>query len=284
MSVEAAASGAIRILTHSMIQACEINSVRRGYDPRDFALVAFGGAGPLFACEIAREMNIPTVIIPPSPGLTSALGLLASDVIYEQSRTVMGSSSNPEPSQLEADFSKLEIDILHQLRTDGFQESDIEITRQVDCRYAGQGYELRSDAPKGPVNADYLEAIRLGFDAAHLRQYGKDFPKKPIQIVNIRIQGRGRTVPLQATTFATADNPDADVAKTGSRIANYLKDGELVALQTPCYDRTKLQPGHHLNGPAIVDQMDSTTVIPPGFGGEVDASGNIVLKPNGSAA
>jgi len=284
MSVEAAASGAIRILTHSMIQACEINSVRRGYDPRDFALVAFGGAGPLFACEIAREMNIPTVIIPPSPGLTSALGLLASDVIYEQSRTVMGSSSNPEPSQLEADFSKLEIDILHQLRTDGFQESDIEITRQVDCRYAGQGYELRSDAPKGSVNTDYLEAIRLGFDAAHLRQYGKNFPEKPIQIVNIRIQGRGRTVPLQAITFVTADNPDADVAKTGSRIANYLKDGELVALQTPCYDRTKLQPGHHLNGPAIVDQMDSTTVIPPGFGGGVDASGNIVLKPNGGAA
>ena len=284
MSVEAAASGAIRILTHSMIQACEINSVRRGYDPRDFALVAFGGAGPLFACEIAREMNIPTVIIPPSPGLTSALGLLASDVIYEQSRTVMVSSSNPETSQLEADFSKLEIDILHQLRTDGFHESDIEITRQVDCRYAGQGYELRSDAPKGPVDADYLEAIRVGFDAAHLRQYGKDFPKKPIQIVNIRIQGRGQTVPLQATTFVTADTPDADVAKTGSRIVNYLKDGELVELQTPCYDRTKLRPGHHLNGPAIIDQMDSTTIIPPGFSGQVDDSGNIVLKPNGGTA
>lgn len=282
MSVEEAASGAIHILIHSMVQACEINSIRRGYDPRDFALVAFGGAGPLFACEIAREMDIPAVIIPPSPGLTSALGLLASDVIYEQSRTVMTSSSNPETSQLEAEFSKLKIDILRQLHADGFHENDIEITHQVDCRYAGQGYELRSDAPSGPVNADYLAAIRKGFDAAHLRQYGKDFPEKPIQIVNIRIQGRGKTVPLQASTFVTARTPDANAAKTGSRISSYLKDGELVALQTPCYDRRKLKPGHHLNGPAIVDQMDSTTVIPPDFSGKVDASGNIVLKPNGS--
>lgn len=279
MSVEAAASGAIRILTHSMIQACEINSVRRGYDPRDFALVAFGGAGPLFACEIAREMNIPAVIIPPTPGLTSALGLLASDVTYEQSRTVMASSANPETELLEADFAKLEVVILGQLRDDGFQDADIEITRQVDCRYAGQGYELRSDAPEGPVDAAYLEAIRAGFDAAHLRQYGKDFPEKQVQIVNIRIQGRGRTVPLQATTSVMADDADPINAKTGSRLAYYLQEGEPIGLQTPSFDRLKLHPGHKLIGPAIVDQMDTTTVIPPGFGGVVDASGNIVLKP-----
>ena len=283
MSVEAAAGGAIRILTHSMIQACEINSVRRGYDPRDFALVAFGGAGPLFACEIAREMGIPAVVIPPAPGLTSAQGLLTSDVVYEQSRTVMASSAERDGERVEADFAALEAEIAGQLRADRFEDAEIELTRQADCRYVGQGYELRSDAPPGPMNKDSWRMIRTGFDAAHKRQYGKDFPEKPVQIVNIRVQGRGRTADLTPAHLTPSPDADASGAQTGTRLAVFVHDGDPETLDTPRYDRAKLRPGHRLTGPAIVDQMDTTTVIPPGFSGLVDPAGNIVLRPSGGA-
>ena len=141
MSVEEAAAGAIHILTHSMTRACEINSIRRGFDVRDFALVAFGGAGPLFACAIANELSVSTIVIPPNPGLTSALGLLASDVVYEKSQTVMLDLNKATVDKLKRAYNGLESVLNSMLEKDGFEKEKVSLERAADCRYEGQGYE-----------------------------------------------------------------------------------------------------------------------------------------------
>ena len=149
MSPEKAALGTVTILNHGMTQAVELNSVRRGYDPREFALVAFGGAGPLHACEIAQTLRIPAVAVPPAPGITSAMGLLASDITRTVGRTVFQVASEADGGRLEREFTEIETDVRSQLQADGIDGSHIAITREADCRYVGQGYELR--VPFRPV-------------------------------------------------------------------------------------------------------------------------------------
>ena len=195
-SVDEAALGAIKILTHNMVQAIEINSVRRGYDPRDFALVAFGGGGPLFACDIARELGIPAVVIPTAPGLTSALGLLTTDVAYEQSRTTMQFVSTADIARLAAAYSELEADLREQLVADGFDDNDIRLVRFADCRYRGQGYELRTPAPSGAIDRDFLNRLARAFGAEHRRIYNHEYADRDVQIVNIRVVGTGAIPPL----------------------------------------------------------------------------------------
>lgn len=268
---EDAAAGAIRILTHSMVQAAEINSVRRGYDPRDFALVAFGGAGPLFAAEIAAELGVPHIVIPPTPGLTSALGLLVSDIAYERAQTVMATTAAPDDAALAAGFASLEKEIAAQLAHDGFAPAETRLIREAECRYQGQGYELPVAVPAGPVTGATWQAIRAAFDAAHSRRYGKAFPEKAVQIVNIRVRGIG-PAPRLAPAVPEPAGGEAQPTTTAPAIFG----GQ--AHPTPRYDRAELRPGHGLTGPAIVDQMDTTTVIPPGFAARVDAAGNLVME------
>jgi N-methylhydantoinase A/oxoprolinase/acetone carboxylase beta subunit len=278
-SIEEAALGALKILTHSMIQAIEINSVRRGYDPRDFALVAFGGGGPLFGCEIARELSIPHAVIPTSPGLTSALGLLTTDVAYEQSRTVMQTTSPEAASRLAADYEALEALVQAQLLCDGFAPGETRVARFADCRYRGQGYELRTPVPAGDLDEMAIRAIRDAFHAEHRRAYGKDFPEKDVQIVNIRVVGVGAVPPLAPKHIPTGTgNPEN--ALTSIRSVWFEVDGCATRLDTPRYARSALKAGDRMEGPAIVDQMDTTTVIPPGFTARVDGFGNIVISLN----
>src|SRR5262245_42820482 len=160
MSVEEAALAAIRILTHNMVLAIEVNSVRKGYDPREFALVAFGGAGPLFGCDIARELAIPVVIVPPAPGLTSALGLLTTDIAYDFSATQIQNLSRPDLGRLGATIAELEARALAQLERDGIPPERVTLVRHAECRYAGQGYELRAAAPDSAVDAGFAEALK----------------------------------------------------------------------------------------------------------------------------
>ncbi|MEM1287606.1 MAG: hydantoinase/oxoprolinase family protein [Pseudomonadota bacterium] len=278
MTAQEAAIGTIRILTHSMVQAAEINSVRRGYDPRDFSLVAFGGAGPLFAAEIARELGVARVIVPPAPGLTSALGLLATDIAYDRALTVMASTAKPDNDGLAAAFAGLETEIAAQLAADGFAAGDTLLTRQADCRYIGQGHELSVAFPSGAITADSWREIRRRFDAAHARQYGKKFPEKPMQIVNVRVTGTGRMPQLAKPNISPADGPDPLAALITTRPAVFSASGNVETYATPRYDRSRLAPGHRIAGPAIIDQMDTTTVIPPGFSAHVDAAANLILE------
>lgn len=279
MSGHRAALGAIKILTHSMVQAIEVNSVRKGYDPRDFALVAFGGAGPLFAVDIARALGVPTVVIPPAPGLTSALGLLASDVAYDFSQTLLTGTA-PESADLErlsAAFAGLEKRARDQLRADGFPQAAIRIERIAECRYEGQGYELRAPTPPGPIDEGFLGKVRSAFDAEHDREYGDSSPDKPVTIVNIRVVGTGSIPRAEMPGIAegTADCPPAALSSRSAVV--FDTDGEVSVVDTPRYDRDRLLAGNVIQGPAVIDQMDSTTVLAADTRAVVDRHGSLII-------
>lgn len=282
VSIEDAAMGAIRILTHNMVQAIEVNSVRRGFDPRDFALVAFGGAGALFATSIAVELAIPKVIIPTAPGLTSALGLLTSNVSYDQGRTVMTDTANPDFEVLKKAYADLETAATEQLARDGFKGEDARIVRYADCRYLGQGYELRTDAAAGSVDGGFIESLRRAFDAAHQRSYGSSFPQKPVQIVNARVVAIGVIPGLSAPRSPSQAETEAENAVRSTGPASFRIDRQTNTMETKRYDRSQLAPGHTVPGPAIVEQMDTTTVIPPGLSATVDPVGNLIILNGGS--
>ena len=280
MSVEEAAAGAIHILTHSMTRACEINSIRRGFDVRDFALVAFGGAGPLFACAIANELSVSTIVIPPNPGLTSALGLLASDIVYEKSQTVMLVANKANVDKLKSAYNELESVLYSMLKADGFKKDEISLERAADCRYEGQGYELVTPYPKTNESSkiNLSELLTKNFHAQHEKQYGKSFPEKNIQIVNIRARGRGATAQVKACNLKKMSITGKKAEPCSSAKAYFLSDGKLLYLETPRYSRKDLLPGHNILGPAIIDQMDSTTMVLPDWKAKIDQMGNIIIS------
>jgi 5-oxoprolinase (ATP-hydrolysing) len=163
-----ASLGVLQIQKYGMTQAIELNSVRRGYDPRDFTLVAAGGAGPLFACDIALELEIPRVLVPPHPGITSATGLLATDVVHELVATAMQRLARLDAARLEAQYAGLERQALAQLAEEGYEGERALVTRLADCRYAGQGYEVRVRVPGGPIDGEgWVERCVEAFHLAH---------------------------------------------------------------------------------------------------------------------
>jgi N-methylhydantoinase A/oxoprolinase/acetone carboxylase beta subunit len=282
MSVEEASMGAVQILTHSMVQSIEENSVRKGYDPRDFALVAEGGAGPLFAAQIALEVGTPWVLVPNFPGVTAALGLLATDMVYEYVSTVYQRLSKLEPDALSRAFEELEAQAAAQLEADGVPGDRMVIQRVADCRYLGQGYELRVDVPSGAIDAAWAAKVRADFDDIHLREYSRRFEEADVEIPNVRVRGIGLMPPLEMPETAPGPASPAEAMRHEGD-AWFRVGGALDKVATRYYDRAALKAGHRLEGPAIVNQYDSTTVIPPGIGAHVDRFGNIVIGTGGAA-
>ena len=275
--------GAIQILTHSMVQSIEENSVRKGYDPRDFALVAEGGAGPLFAAQIALEVGTPWALVPGFPGVTAALGLLATDMVYEYGATVYQRLSRLDAAALESSFAELEEQARAQLAADGVPPDRIVLQRVADCRYLGQGYELRVDCGGGPVDEAWVGRLRGDFDDIHEREYSRRFEDADVEIPNVRVRGIGLQPKLQATGLEPgSESPEAALRHEGD--AWFRVGGRLAAVPTRFYDRAALAPGNVLLGPAIVNQYDSTTVIPPEVSAHVDRFGNIVIATGGSPA
>ena len=279
MSVEEAALGGIKILNHGMIQSIEMNSVRKGYDPREFALVAFGGAGPLAACEVAAELAIPMVIVPPNPGLTSALGLLATDLSYDYSRTQLQILSKPDRAKIEEDYAHLEGLAAAQLEQDRIGAGDRLFIRIAECRYQGQGYELRVDAPDGAVDDGFVAKLVEGFHVVHQREYGKRFDDKDVELVNVRVVGVGR-IPELRTKLLDEGGPEPDAGALSVHRDVVFDDGagKPRAIATPHYDRARLKSGNVIRGPAIVEQPDTTTLVLPGLTAEVDRYANILIK------
>ncbi len=276
MSVEEASMGAVLILTHSMVQSIEENSVRKGYDPRDFALVAEGGAGPLFAAQIALEVGTPSVVVPNYPGVTAALGLLATDMVYEYGSTVYERLSSLDAGSLQAAFEELERQARAQLEEDGVAAEQILVQRVADCRYLGQGYELRVDVDSGAIDDAWAEKVRGDFHDIHEREYSRRFEDSDIEIPNVRVRGIGLMPPLKVPEVEHGDE-SPDEALRYERDAWFRVGGSLEQVPTRFYDRTALRAGNRLEGPAIVNQYDSTTVIPPGLTAHVDRFGNIVI-------
>jgi len=275
MSVEEASMGAVQILTHSMVQSIEENSVRKGYDPRDFALVAEGGAGPLFAAQIALEVGTPSVVVPNYPGVTAALGLLATDMVYEYVTTVYQRVSKLDPATLAEAFAELESRARTQLEEDGVPPDRLLIQRVADCRYLGQGYELRVDVPSGSIDDAWVEKVRGDFHDIHEREYSRRFEESDIEIPNVRVRGIGLMPRLEVPEVDAGELPGDALRHEAD--AWFRVGGALEAVATRYYDRAALKAGNRLEGPAIVNQYDSTTVIPPGLSAQIDRFGNIVI-------
>ncbi len=275
MSLEEAALGALQIQKFSMVQAIELNSVRRGYDPRDFTLVAAGGAGPLFACDIAMELEVPRVLVPPHPGILSATGLLATDMQHEFVTTERQPLATLDRDRLVDRFEALTSQAVARLDSDGVAERDRLIRRLADCRYAGQGYEVRFDVPAGEIDDAWIEALADGFHRAHEAEYGHRFDA-PIEIINIRAIAIGRIPDLAWPTIEDGGS-DGRAAALLRQPVVFEVEGKRESHETPFYDRAALRAGDRIAGPAIVEQYDTTVVIPPRCEAAIDRHGNIVI-------
>jgi 5-oxoprolinase (ATP-hydrolysing) len=275
MSVEQAALGALHIQKYGMAQAIELNSVRRGYDPREFTLVAAGGAGPLFACDLALELEIGRVLVPPYPGIVAAAGLLATDLEHEFVATERHPLKTLDRARLQRRYDELVAQAVAQLESDGVVEERRLVRRLADCRYAGQGYEVRFDVPAGDMDDAWVEALKDGFHRAHEAEYGHRFDAE-IEIINIRAVGIGRVDELQPTELEQGDG-DPSRARTLEREVVFDVEGKPETRVAPFYERELLRAGDRVEGPAVIEQYDSTTVVPPGLVAEIDRHGNIVV-------
>ena len=270
MSTEEAALAILTIVNANMVREVRVHSIRRGYDPRECTLVPFGGAGPLHACEVADELQVPRILVPPAPGVTSARGLLATDLRYDSVRTVSTMLGDVELAALEQVFDAMEKDVLERFATDTGPAPVL--TRRADCRYAGQGYELPISFDD--IGGDWREQASEGFHAQHMAEYGFNFPGHPIQIVNLRVTAVSE-IEGKPMTVVASGSADASAARTGSRRILFSPDDGHV--DVPTYDRGALLAGNRIDGPAVITEMDSTIVMTPGFAGEVLGDGTILL-------
>lgn len=275
MSIEEAALGALQIQKFGMTQAIEQNSVRRGYDPRDFTLVAAGGAGALFACEIAAELEVPHVLVPAHPGIIAGIGLLATDEQYEFVATNRFSFASADAAVIQASYEELEREANAQLDAEEVPAERRKIVWLADARYEGQGYEIRFVVPEGPVTTAWLDQAEAAFHDAHFEEYGHRFKGGTVEVINIRVEARAVMDELptpEATQSGSLEN-----ALVETRPVTFQQAGKPVTLDTGFYDRDKMGIGTTFAGPVVIEQYDSTTVIPPGFTGTVDDAGNLVI-------
>ena len=277
----AAAEGVLTVINANMANAIRSRTVEKGLDPRDFCLVAFGGAGPLHGADVAALLGIPEVLVPPAPGICSAMGLMTTDLKYDTVRTVFARSDRLDPAELADDFAVMQADLEAQVAADGIAISAATFVRAADVRYVGQGYELRVEVPDGRLSDMVLERIVARFHQRHAAEYGHGFPDKPVELVNVRLT-------------ATAPHPQlAGVpAPSGGSLAQALlhrapclfrADGGLRAFDTPRYARALLPLDTSIPGPAIVLQTDSTTVVPPGASFIAGRDGNLFIRLGVSA-
>jgi N-methylhydantoinase A len=270
------AEGILTVINSNMANAIRSRTVQKGIDPRGFSLVAFGGAGPLHGADVAAMLDIPEVVVPRYPGITSAMGLLTTDLKYDSIRTCFQVSHSIDLDKLNADLAAMESALKAQFAADRLDLDAVTFVRIGDLRYVGQGYELRVPLPAGDVNAEGLEDVWRGFHEAHRMEYGRAFATSPIEIVNLRVSGVGRLPKLTRLQPPTGGALAGARVKAGSCV--FRVGDRLQSHDTSFYQRHLLAPGAVIAGPAIILQQDSTTVIPPGMRAEVDAIGNIIIE------
>jgi N-methylhydantoinase A len=273
LSLFAAAEGIIRIIDANMTGALKVVSVEKGYNPKDFTLVAFGGAGPLHAAALAGELGCDTVLIPRHPGLLCALGLLVSDVQYDYARTALQRGPGYDFVAMDGIWRELEAQADADLAREGIAAGRRRFMRQADVRYAKQGFELTLEVPAGRVTVATADAIVQSFHALHQRLYTFADRVSPVEIVTLRVRAIGLMDKVNlAEIEGAAGTLPQPMATRAVHISGRRHD------RVPVFRRETLQAGHRIAGPAIIDQLDSTTLIPPGHGGEVDRFGNIVMR------
>jgi N-methylhydantoinase A len=274
LDVYRAAQGIVDIVNENMHGALRLVSVQRGYDPRDFALVAFGGAGPLHANAVASLIGAFPVLIPPAPGVLCATGEVCCDYREEFARTVLRTLDQLPATEVELLLQELGTEAAGWLEREGIPRSQQEIFYNADMRYFRQGYELPIAMTLGDLQTHGTEILADRFHALHEQLYHFRLDAA-CEIVNLRAVALGKGARLSLTA-ADLDGPSAAHAQTDEHRIYF--DGDF--LPTPIYDRAKLRPGNQLVGPAIVTEMDSTTVVLPHCTAEVDRYANILIRPN----
>ena len=275
LDLHQAAQGILDIVNENMFGALRLVSVQKGLDPRDFALVAFGGAGPLHGNAMAMLGECYPVIIPPTPGVLSALGFLYSDVKNEFAQTYVRNVADIDGSQLVEIYARLGRDARGWLREEGIDEGRQELKYQADVRYLRQGYEFALSVNPESMSNGGLVDLESRFGTAHERLYGFRLDQ-PVELVNLRAVGSGQVEKVQLPRF-DLEGPDASAAIFEQHRVHF--DGGF--LNANIYDRKLLRAGHRMVGPAVVTQADSTTVIYPGHVGVVDSYLNILISPEG---
>ena len=276
LELTAAADGILRIAIENMAAGIRTVSVKRGRDPRDYALVAFGGAGPLHACYLADWLGMTQVVIPPSPGVTSAYGLLLTDVRVDLVHTDVQREDQFDKARVTAQFEELEGRVTERLVGEGFGPDTIDLTHFVDMRYGGQAYEIRVplNASGDEKSARLSDAI-TAFHISHKDLYGYSYEgREPVELVNIGVTGLGLLRRPKIPIAEPGDKSPETALRTTTEVYFPQSRGKVSC---PVYVRAKLRSGNVIAGPAIVEQYDSTTVINPEWHGRLDEWGSLVL-------
>ena len=283
LTLEQFADGVIRVVNATMEKAIRVVSVERGRDPRDYALVAFGGAGGLHACALAEALGIPQVIVPALPGALSALGILASDVVKDYSRTVLWRVSGEIPHErLKQEFAALEKQAARIFKQEGWPGKPGH-EKSVDVRYRGQGYELSI-----PLSKNLLKE----FEREHQRRYGYIHPNREVELVTLRLRAVVKTPQPGITAVPAGGTPHlgkiahvgtGTLARPGRATLGSFSTPEVLVLfnrkklKTKIYSRDNLQPGKKYSGPAIITEYSATTVVPPGKRFHLDRASNLII-------
>ena len=265
-----AAGAVIEVANANMADAVRLISIRKGYDPREFALVVFGGAGPLHGAALARELMIPTVIVPPNPGVTSALGCLLVDVRHDLSEMYSGKADEVDAAEVEEAFARLEQEAREMLDAEGIPEDRVRLTREIDMRYVGQwrALPIEVDAP-----LESLDPVVEAFHSEHEREHSYRREDSPVEVYQLNVRAVGET---EKAELPSHDGDGGDLEPCGSREVVFARGED--AVEAPVYKRDDLPAGASFEGPALIDQLDSTVLVPPGVQVEVDEWLNIRMQ------
>jgi N-methylhydantoinase A len=269
VSAHEAAVSVVRIANSMMGKILRIVSVERGFDPRGFSIVAFGGAGPMHVCALAEELEIGHVVVPPNPGMFSALGLLTADLFHDHSTPLLLAAGDVEPASLEMSFKEMEARGGGTLTEENIPQERQSFSRSLDVRYRGQGFELNVHTAS-PVTGESIKLSVLAFHAKHREVYGYAAEEEPVEVVNAKLRVIGR---LEKPVLAE-DHLEKMQAKPAARRVYYETVGDWV--NTDVIHRGDLTKRGE--GPAVVEQYDSTTVVYPGWSYEPDHLGNLILR------
>jgi N-methylhydantoinase A len=271
LSLDEAAWGIHTIVTTNMELATRVVSIERGRDPRGLTLVAFGGSGPVHGCRLAQALGIPRVILPAAAGVTAAIGLLAAEVRFDVARTYVRRLDALDPATLDGMYEDMAAQAMEVVR-DAAVGGGVTVSRSVDARYVGQGYELTVPVPAGRLDGAALARVRASFDEIYAARYGYAQAAELVEVVTWKLSAIGGA--SRVTLAKAATSPGAGVTK-GRRRAYFPETGGWV--DCPIYDRYQLAAGMQIAGPAIVEERESTSVLPPGAVATVDEYANLIV-------
>jgi N-methylhydantoinase A len=277
MGAQRAAEGIIAVINANMIRGIRRVSVEQGYDPREFALVAFGGAGPLHAVQLAQALNMTKIIIPPYPGIASAFGMLSADVRHDYVQTYISLSTDLHLQKLQSIYEDMEKQGREQLRQEAFPDESIVVDRFADIRYARQAYELSVPVKGGMLSAEDISGVAESFHERHERNYGYARRGEGVEFVNMRVVALGKLPDMRLSEEGSKTGQTPEPA--GERGVSFEAAS---AVRTPIYQRDHMAPGQEISGPAVVEQLDSTTLVFPHYRAVVDRFGNLIITDQGA--